>query len=94
VFEVIHPFHPLYKQEFHLITYRQNWESHRVYFYNHEKRLVSIPTRWTSVVPQDPFVKQAAGRSLFKVTDLLRLSHFIEGFNQGINQIDPDNSQE
>ncbi len=94
VFEVIHPFHPLYKQKFKLFNCRRNWDSYRVYFYNSNNQLVSLPISWTSVLTQDPFIKQAAGRSLFRVTDLLRLSDFIQTFDQEINQVDSDKLEE
>ncbi|MBT4288629.1 MAG: hypothetical protein HOD92_14985 [Deltaproteobacteria bacterium] len=93
-FEVIHPFHPLYKQKFKLFTYYHNWESHRVNFYNNENRFVSLPTSWTSLFPKNLFVEQSAGRSLFKVADLLSLSQLIETFNQEIIQIDSVNLNE
>jgi hypothetical protein len=55
---------------------------------------VSLPTSWTSLFPRDLFVEQSAGRSLFKVSDLLELSHFIETFSQEINQIETDKLEE
>ncbi|MBT4290775.1 MAG: hypothetical protein HOD92_25895 [Deltaproteobacteria bacterium] len=88
VFEVTHPFLPLYKQKFKLIAYYHHWESHRVSFYNNEKRFVSLPTSWTSLFPRDLFVEQSAGRSLFRVADLLELNNFIETCSQEINQIE------
>lgn len=93
VFEVTHPFHPLFKQKFKLITYHRNWESHRVHFYNNENRFVSLPTSWTSLFPRDLFVEQSTGRSLFKVTDLLSLIQLIETFDQDIHQTDSDHSE-
>jgi len=35
--------------------------------------LASLPARWTSVVPEDAFVTVAAGRSRFRVEDLIAL---------------------
>jgi hypothetical protein len=69
VFEVIHPFHPLYKQKFKLITYHRNWESHRVNFYNNENRFVSLPTSWTSLFPKDLFVETELPDSKFCPTN-------------------------
>jgi hypothetical protein len=94
IFEVIHPFHPLYKQKFKLINFRHNWASYRVYFYNSDKQLVSLPISWTNLLPQDPFVKQAAGKSLFRISDLLRLSSFVQKLNQEMNQTDLDKLHE
>jgi hypothetical protein len=49
-----------------------------VSFYNEEGRLRSVPARWTSVVEPDPFLAVAAGRSLFRVAELLRLADLLE----------------
>ena len=35
--------------------------------------LASVPARWTSVEAEDPFVVVAAGRSRFRVVDLIDL---------------------
>ena len=37
-----------------------------------------MPTAWTSVAPEDAFVKVAAGRSAFRVTDLLALADLLD----------------
>jgi len=44
-----------------------------VYYYDHSSRLISIPVRCTNVPPEDPFVKISAGRSFFRVEDLIHL---------------------
>ena len=33
VFTVTHPFHPLYGQQFEILSYRHNWGEYRVTFY-------------------------------------------------------------
>jgi hypothetical protein len=63
----------LFERAFEVVTCRQNWGEDRVWFYDREGRLASIPTTWTDVSALDPFVVVAAGRSLFRVTDLLEL---------------------
>jgi hypothetical protein len=40
--------------------------------------LRKIPACWTDVVAEDPFVVVAAGRSAFRVADLLTLADLIE----------------
>jgi len=40
--------------------------------------LRKIPAGWTDVVADDPFVVVAAGRSAFRVADLLTLADVIE----------------
>src|SRR5262252_9612329 len=66
-FRVTHPYHPLFQQEFELISYRQDWGEDRVWFQDKLGRLHSLPTSWTDAGAVDPFVALAAGRSLFRV---------------------------
>jgi len=66
-----------------LVTYRRNWGEHRVYFHDDTGRLVSLPAAWTSVFPADPYVAVSAGRSPFRVQDLLELSQLIARIRQG-----------
>jgi Family of unknown function (DUF5372) len=78
-FRVLHPYHPLFGQEFDLILYRHNGNERRVYFDDPEGCLVSVPAHWTSMVSEDPFVVIAAGRSCFRVVDLIELVNLIGG---------------
>ena len=39
--------------------------------------LLSLPARWTSVEEEDPFVVVAAGRSRFRVVDLIDLADLV-----------------
>jgi hypothetical protein len=64
-----------------LVTRRHNWGEDRVYYNDEEKGVVSIPTRWTSVSEEDPFVVVAGGRCLFRVEDLLALARLIQGLS-------------
>ena len=77
-FRVTHPYHPLFGREYKLVTYCHGWGSHRVYFHDDAGRLRKIPACWTNVVADDPFVVVAAGRSAFRVADLLLLADVIE----------------
>jgi len=36
-----------------------------------------VPLAWTDAAAVDPFVRQAAGRSVFRVADLLTMVQFI-----------------
>jgi len=47
-------------------------------YFNEEGRLRSLPTSWTSVRPPDEFVEASAGRSFFRIQDLLELSRVIK----------------
>ena len=86
LFRVIHPYHPLFQQEFEAVTYRQNWGEDRVWFHDSNGRLHSVPTSWTDAAPVDPFVVVAAGRSLFRVVDLLELA-------QRIRAVEPEQAE-
>jgi len=77
-FRVTHPYHPLFGREYKLVTYCHGWGSHRVYFHDDAGRLRKISACWTNVVAEDPFVVVAAGRSAFRVADLLMLADVIE----------------
>jgi len=62
-----------------LVTYLHTWGENRVYFQRQESvHLVSVPAAWTDVIPEDPFVQAAMGRSLFRVEDLLELVHLVK----------------
>jgi hypothetical protein len=74
---VIHPFHPLCGREFKRASYYQTWGENRVYFHDDNQRLRAMPADWTSLATQDPFVIIAAGRSWFRVADLLDLVQMI-----------------
>ena len=76
---MVHPYHPLFGREFQVVDYRHNWGEDRVYFHHPDNILTSIPTGWTSLLEQDPFVVVAAGRSNFRVGELVELARLIEG---------------
>jgi hypothetical protein len=75
---VTHPFHPLSGREFDLVVRKHNWAEDRVFFFVGEE-LRSIPAGWTDVDSPDPFVAVAAGRSAFRVDDLLALASLLDG---------------
>jgi hypothetical protein len=71
---VTHQFHPLFGQEFELVTYRHNG---RVFYYEDRGCLIGLPAEWTDAEASDPFVVVSAGRSRFRVEDLVRLVQLI-----------------
>jgi hypothetical protein len=77
-FRVTHPFHPLFGHEFDLIEYRHCWFEDRVYFFSGAKQTRSLPARWTSAAADDPLVVFSAGRSPFRVADLIELVQLVE----------------
>ncbi len=61
-----------------MITYLHTWGEDRVYFYKESEHLVSVPASWTDLVPEDPVVKLAAGRSVWRVQDLVELVELMQ----------------
>ena len=78
-FRITHPFHPLFGREFTLAHYRQCWGEDRVFYLDEDEELRSIPARWTSAIADDPYVVVSAGRSSFRVADLLELAKLTKG---------------
>jgi len=76
---VTHPFHPLAGRSFDLVVRKRNWGEDRVSFFGDDGALTSIPAGWTDVDPPDPFVAISAGRSAFRVEDLVALASLLEG---------------
>ncbi len=81
-FRITHPFHPLCGRAFPLVTVRNNWGEDRVYYHNKQGQLACVPASWTDVVPPDPVVTVSAGRSPFRLEDLLELSRLVTALQQ------------
>jgi hypothetical protein len=79
---VTHPHHPLFGQEFDLVACRHTWGEHRVFFRDEQNRLRSFPAAWTSVVAPEPFVEASAGRSLFRIDDMLTLAALLRELSE------------
>lgn len=78
-FRVTHPFHPLFEREFDLINFTRCWGEDRVFYVDETEQIRSLPARWTSVLADDPFMVISAGRSHFRVADLLELMKLVRG---------------
>ena len=79
-----HPFHPWRGRRFELFTYRHNWGEYRVWFFDDDEHLRSLPAAWTDVAPPDPFVAVAAGRAPFHLEDLRRLAALLRALDAGV----------
>jgi len=76
---ITHPFHPHCGRQFELAQYRRSWGREYVDCLDDNGRIVSIQLDWTNAAgEQDPFVAFSAGRSCFRVEDLLRLADLME----------------
>jgi hypothetical protein len=80
---VTHPFHPLHGQEFEMVEYRHAWGEERVYFLDSSGQMQRLPAAWTDVAGEDPFVAVAAGRSPFRMVDLLQLIDLLDRLRVG-----------
>jgi Family of unknown function (DUF5372) len=67
----------LAERQFELVEFRNNWGEDRVYFYDAHGQLQSIPASYTDAGGCDVFVEIAAGRSLFRYEDLIKLSDLL-----------------
>ncbi|MBV9536955.1 MAG: hypothetical protein JO321_16270 [Solirubrobacterales bacterium] len=74
-----HPFHPWWGREFVFVVARRTWSEDRVFFFDQEGVQRSLPRAWTDAADVDPFVALAAGRSAFRVEDLVELAGLIDG---------------
>jgi hypothetical protein len=74
---VTHGFHPWFGREFEFVKRRKNWCDDRVYFFDEDGELASLPAAWTDAVAEDAFVTVAAGRSPFRTADLLELAKLV-----------------
>jgi Family of unknown function (DUF5372) len=95
-FRITHPFHPRYGARYELVTRRHNWGEDRVFYYDAKGTLRSLAANVTDVVPPDPFTQIAAGRSAFRVEDLLALRTLLDriaqqrqGGGEGVKWIAP-----
>ena len=48
-----------------------------MFSYDEEGREFRVPDHWTDVISPDPFVVISAGRSLFRVGDLMKLAQLV-----------------
>ncbi|MCP4396959.1 MAG: hypothetical protein GY927_13605 [bacterium] len=81
-----HPFHPLHGNTYHLLAYKHTWGEFRVYYHDEAGKLCQVPAGWTDVAGQDPFVAVAAGRSPFRIVDLLELCRLIGDVFESANR--------
>ena len=85
---VTHAFHPLLGREFVFLAVRQTWSEDRVFVLDENGRQCSFPVGWTDAVELDVFVSFGAGRSPFRVDDLLALARLIDGLaGPGTDQV-------
>jgi len=57
-----------------------------VYYLTEQGHTAYLPASWTDAVSQDPFVKQAHGRAIARIEDLLQLTKMT---SEAVNEIKP-----
>jgi len=82
-FRITHPFHPLFGAEYELVTRKLTWGEDRVFYYDPGGKLKSLLSNVTDVSSKDAFDHISAGRSAFRVDDLLELRGLFDKRKQG-----------
>jgi hypothetical protein len=59
------------------VSVGHNWGEDRVFFVDGDGVKHSLPAGWTDTATPDVFVAVAAGRSPFRVDDLVALAHLV-----------------
>jgi Family of unknown function (DUF5372) len=77
-FRITHPFHPLCGAEYELVTRRLTWGEDRVFYYDLDGNLKSLMANVTDVAAVDAFDRVSAGRSAFRMDDLLDLRRLVD----------------
>jgi len=60
------------------VTRRHTWGEDRVFYYAASGKLKSLMTNVTDVMARDAFDRISAGRSAFRIDDLLELRRLLE----------------
>jgi len=64
--------------KFDIISKHNCWGENRIYFYDPQGNMTSVPAHWTNAVLPDPFVMQSAGRSIFHYDDLIEMRSLLK----------------
>jgi len=82
-FRISHPFHPLAGKEYEMVGRHLSWGDDRVFYYSPDGRLKSFLANITDLFPIDAFTRISAGRSAFRVDDLLELRERLDRQRRG-----------
>lgn len=80
---VVHPFHPLSGRRLVCVGERFNRYGTRVLLQVSKDLVRSVLREWTDLFAPDPDVVMGRGRCLFRIGDLLELTHFIARLDEG-----------
>ncbi|MDW7762015.1 MAG: DUF5372 family protein [Acidobacteriota bacterium] len=76
---MVHPFHPLRGRPLRMVVRKSLWGEDRVTIELTEGTHWSIPVGWTDLAVEDPYISLGAGRSFFRVRDLIELARLVSG---------------
>lgn len=65
------------------MTRRLNWGEDRVFYYDQAGELKSFLTNLTDLMTEDAFAHISAGRSAFRIDDLLELRRLLDRRRRG-----------
>jgi hypothetical protein len=57
---------------------KRTWGEDRIFVFDEEGQMFSLPTGWTDADPPDPYAAVSGGRSAFRVADLVQLAALID----------------
>ena len=77
VVRITHPFHPRCGEAIDVVAQRVQWGEARVFYRDAQGLRSSLPARWTSLTPEDPYLAVGAGWSRFRVRDLIDLAALL-----------------
>ena len=72
-----HPFHPLSGRELDYLERGCGWGENRVLCMDENGHLVRLLPAWTSLEPPDAWELVAAGRSPFRLEDLIEMARLV-----------------
>ena len=74
-----HPFHPLRGRSLRVVARKWLWGEERITVELPDGTYRSLPLGWTDGASADRYVSIGAGRSLFRVEDLMELARLVAG---------------
>jgi len=78
--------------EFDIISKHNCWGENRIFFFNPEGKMISVPSHWTSEVLPDPFVTQSAGRCILHYQDLGAMAKLLKEIDKEISKTEGEKS--
>ena len=81
-----HPFHPLRGTGWVLRNQGQSWGEERATYFDAQGRLRGMLLSWTNLGSRDAFAQASAGRSWWRVDDLLDLAALVSEITRRVQR--------